>query len=174
MVSLFYSRRMDKRDSRRREKTKSRRETSWTVKIIFRTYECEFKVYQSVRGLGFDSNTRYIYFYLRVEPGKSFPYNISQFTYFEIPQGALDHILIACNMAKKRKREKTYNLTGRKRSVTPFLFFFALLGGDSVTKFMWARFDRQFFTFWLWLNFFFLDKLNIINILFWRAVLAKD
>lgn len=49
-----------------------------------------------VSGPGFDSNTRYIYFYLRAERrGRTDSHNISEFMYFGIPRGALDHILIA-------------------------------------------------------------------------------
>lgn len=48
-----------------------------------------------VSGPGFDSNTRYIYFYLRVEQGGKDSHNISEFMYFRIPRGTLDHILIA-------------------------------------------------------------------------------
>lgn len=52
-----------------------------------------------VSGTGFDSNTRYIYFYLRVElRGLLLSHNIWEFMYFRIPRGALDHILIATEL----------------------------------------------------------------------------
>lgn len=62
--------------------------------------KCEFKIYQSVRPR-FDSNTRYIYFYLRVEQGPTYICRVSEFMYSEIPSGTFDHITIVNEILSK-------------------------------------------------------------------------
>jgi hypothetical protein len=70
------------------------------IRVIFRTYECEFKMYQSVRhGIRFQYSI-HIFLLKGGTGGLALSHNIWEFMYFGIPRGALDHILIATEVKR--------------------------------------------------------------------------